>query len=246
MRIIIIGGTSAIAEHCTRLWAERGDLDLTLVGRDESRLERVAADLRVRGARCTVRCPVCDFLDPKAIGATVANIVAAGAPDIVLIAHGQLPAQAECQEDLVACRDALEINGVSPALFAEAFATPMQAARHGTLALIGSVAGDRGKRSNYTYGAAKGLLARYAEGLQHRFAGSPVKVVLVKPGPTATPMTEALAARGAKLAPVAGVAREIVRGIERGKPVVYAPARWRVIMLVIRHLPQWLFGRLDI
>ena len=246
MKIAIIGGTSAIAEHCARLWVERGAVELTLVGRDGSKLERIAADLRVRGPGCALHCLTTDFLDPVTIAATAARISGERAPDIVLIAHGHLPAQAQCQEDLGICREALEINGVSPALFAEAFAKHMQAAGRGTLALVGSVAGDRGKRSNYSYGAAKGLVARYAEGLRHRFAGTRIKIVLIKPGPTDTPMTAALHSRGARLAPVETVAREIVQGIDRGQAVVYTPSRWRAIMLVIRHLPNWLFGRLDI
>jgi decaprenylphospho-beta-D-erythro-pentofuranosid-2-ulose 2-reductase len=99
---------------------------------------------------------------------------------------------------------------------AEAFAKHMARGDHGTLALVGSVAGDRGRKSNYVYGAAKGLVTRYAQGLQHRFAGTGVKVVLIKPGPTDTPMTAHLKVQGAKLATVEDVAHKIVEAIERG------------------------------
>ena len=131
-------------------------------------------------------------------------------------------------------------------LFAEAFAGHLANAGQGTLALIGSVAGDRGRKSNYVYGAAKGMVTRYAQGLQHRFAGSDVKIVLIKPGPTDTPMTAHLKAQGAKLTPVAEVAQKIVNAINRGQAVTYAPGKWRLIMWVIRHLPRGIFNKLNI
>ena len=245
-RIVIIGATSAIAEHCARLWVQNQPVDLTLVGRDTQRIERVATDLKVRSPQSQIRVVQAEFLDPEAIDATVENIVQSGNVDIVLIAHGSLPDQADCQDDLQACREALDVNGVSPVLYAEAFAKQMAKADHGTIALIGSVAGDRGRKSNYVYGAAKGLVTRYAQGLQHRFAGSGVKVVLIKPGPTDTPMTAHLKGKGAKLAPVEGVAKQIVDAVEAGKPLVYAPGKWWLIMMVIRHLPAFVFNKMDI
>lgn len=245
-RIVIVGATSAIAEHCARFWLQNQLTDLTLLGRDARRVERVAADLRVRSHQSHIRVVQAEFLDPVAISSTVESIFEAGSVDIVLIAHGSLPDQAECQNDLRKCLDALEINGVSPVLYAEAFAKQMAKVNHGTVALIGSVAGDRGRKSNYVYGAAKGLVTRYAQGLQHRFAGSGVKVVLIKPGPTDTPMTAHLKENGANLASVERVAKQIVDGIEAGKPTVYAPGRWQLIMFVIRHLPAVIFNKMDI
>ncbi|MBI1906842.1 MAG: SDR family NAD(P)-dependent oxidoreductase [Rhodocyclales bacterium] len=245
-RIVIVGATSAIAEHCARLWVTDTEIELILVGRDLDKTERVAADLRVRNPRATLRVLVADFLEPSAISALVDAVVSAGPVDIVLIAHGALPEQASCQNDLRECRDALTVNAISPVLFAEAFIAPMQQAGHGTLAIMGSVAGDRGRRSNYVYGAAKGLVTRYAQGLQHRVAGSGVAVVLIKPGPTDTPMTAHLKAQGSRLAAVDDVAGQVVEGIARRAPVVYAPAKWRLIMLVIRHLPRFIFNRMSI
>lgn len=245
-RIVIIGATSAIAEHCARLWVQHQPADITLVGRDAQRIERAATDLKVRSPQSEIRNVQAEFSDPEAINATVENIVQLGNVDVVLIAHGSLPEQADCQNDLQACCEALEVNGVSPVLYAEAFAKQMAKANHGTIALIGSVAGDRGRKSNYVYGAAKGLVARYAQGLRHRFAGTGVKVVLIKPGPTDTPMTAHLKGKGAKLAPVEGVAKQIVEGVEAGKPVIYAPGKWWLIMMVIRHLPALVFNKMDI
>jgi short-subunit dehydrogenase len=248
-RILIVGATSGIATHCARRWAAGGAVEFELVGRDFAALERTAADLRVRGAQVGTRCHALDaaaFADPRAIADLVAAVVAAGAIDIALVAHGALPDQAACQQDLGQAREAMVVNALSPALFAEAIALHLAGAGRGTLALLGSVAGDRGRRSNYVYGAAKGLVARYAEGLQHRFAGTAVRVVCVKPGPTATAMTAPLAARGVRLAPVEDVAAAIVAGIARGSRNVYAPARWRWVMLVLRHLPGFVFNRMDI
>ncbi len=241
-RIVIIGASSAIAEHCARLWA-REPVALVLVGRELARVQRVADDLRVRSPQSSVQPVQADFADPAAIAALASRLAAEGRIDIVLVAHGSLPEQAACQQDLAAAQQALLINGVSPALFAEAFAAAMQGTG-GTIAVIGSVAGDRGRKTNYVYGAAKGLLDRYLQGMQHRFEGSRLRLVLVKPGPTATPMTAHLPPRG--LAPVATVAQCIVDGVAAGRPVIYAPAKWRLIMLVIRHLPRFIFHKLNI
>jgi len=245
-RIVIVGATSAIAEHCARLWVKNTEVDLTLVGRDPEKTERVAADLRVRSPQSVIRVLETDFIDPLAIQQLVDSIVAEGPIHTVLIAHGSLPDQIVCQQNLTACHEALNVNGISPVLFAEVFAGHMQKANQGTLAIIGSVAGDRGRKANYVYGAAKGLVTRYAQGLQHRLANTGVKVVLIKPGPTDTPMTAHLKQQGSRLAGVEDVAKLIVKAINQGKPVVYVPTKWALIMMVIRHLPRFVFNKMEI
>lgn len=245
-RIVIIGASSAIAEHCARLWSQQGAASFYLLARDADKLADIAADLKVRQPDADIETASGHFTDPRQIQAQVQNILAAGPPDIVLIAHGSLPDQQQCQASLDTTSEALQINALSPALFAEAFAGPMIAAGHGTLAVIGSVAGDRGRRSNYVYGSAKGLLERYLQGLQHRAAGSKVNFCLIKPGPTDTPMTAHLKQEGASLAAPEQVAARIVSGISRGKQVIYAPTKWALIMLIIRHLPRIVFNRLNI
>lgn len=219
---------------------------MVLLGRDHARTERVAQDLRIRSAQSSISVEATDFTDSARIRELVDQVCAAGVPNIVLIAHGSLPDQKECQQDLRKNQQVLQLNGISPVLFAEAFAGHMEKADKGTLAIIGSVAGDRGRKSNYVYGAAKGLLTRYAQGLQHRLASSNVHVVLIKPGPTDTPMTAELKGKGVKMADVTVVARSIVNGIALGKPIVYAPAKWAVIMMVIKHLPRFIFNKMDI
>lgn len=246
IRTVIVGATSAIAEQCARQWLQRAPADLLLVGRDPARLEHVAADLQVRSPASRVRVATLDFHSPQATADLVAAASADSVPERVLIAHGLLPDQSACQRDLGQAADALWVNGASAALPAEAFAGAMQGAGRGCLGIIGSVAGDRGRKTNYVYGAAKGLVDRYAQGLQHRLAATAVRVVLIKPGPTDTPMTAHLRAQGQSLASAEAVARAIVQGMQRGTPVVYAPGIWRWIMLVIRHLPRAVFNRLEI
>jgi len=132
---VIIGASSAIAEHCARLWA-RESADFLLVGRDLARVQRVADDLRVRSPQSDIQIVQIDFLDVEAI-ATLAQQAAQSAIDIVLIAHGDLPVQQNCEQDLHQAQAALQVNGLSPALFAEAFAKQLAQQGRGTLALIG-------------------------------------------------------------------------------------------------------------
>lgn len=245
-KIVIIGATSAIAEQCARLWSAREDSHLLLVGRNASKLEHIAQDLRVRSPLSNIEVMQADLIDTASIDRTVQHITQQGMVDLVLIAHGSLPSQSAAQANLALCRDALEVNAQSPVLFAEAFASHMQLTGRGTIVLLGSVAGDRGRKSNYIYGAAKGLVTRYAQGLQHRFAKTDIHVVLVKPGPTDTPMTAEFKQQGLNMASAQEVAACIVRGIDQGKLLIYAPAKWKFIMMIVRHLPRWVFNKMDI
>ena len=246
LKIVIVGATSAMAEHCARLWVAESPKNMVLLGRDLAKTKRVAQDLRVRSPQSNIEVQTTNFADPIQIQVCVNQVCAVGVPDVVLIAHGTLPDQASCQQDLALNQSVLHINGISPVLFAEGFALHMEKANHGKLAIIGSVAGDRGRKSNYVYGAAKGLVTRYAQGLQHRLAKTKVKVILIKPGPTSTPMTALLSGKGQKMADVESVAQSIVQGVANSSPVVFAPAKWEFIMMVIRHLPRFVINKMDI
>lgn len=246
-RIALVGASSAIAENCARIWGNKGGaIEFVLIGRSAERIRRVARDLQVRHPHLCIQEIIMDFLSPHSIQKEVDKMCNETGVDIVLIAHGLFPDQSQCQKDLPQCCEVLEVNGVSPVLYAEAFAKHMEKARRGTIALIGSVGGDIGRKSNYTYGAAKSLVAHYSHGLQHRFANSSVKIVLAKPGPTDTPMAAHLKEKGRSLSPVEVVARKIVDAIEKGKPVVYAPRRWQFVLWVIKRLPRFIFNKMNI
>lgn len=244
--IVIVGGTSGIAHACAKIWVSKlNEVELTLVVRDASRGEKVAKDLRVRNPNANVKLLLINFEDPYLIQKSIAELSNNKILDMVLIAHGNLPDQVECEENLLVTNKSLQINGVSPVLFAHEFSMHMSKVDHGTLAVIGSVAGDRGRKSNYIYGASKGLIDIFVQGMQHRFAGCKFQICLIKPGPTRTAMTEHL--KGSiSLANVDDVAAQIVRGLEKRKTIIYTPVRWVLIMWIIRHLPDRIFNRLNI
>jgi len=242
--ITAFGASSAIAQACLRAWCSE-PTSFVLVGRSGERLEAIAADLRVRCPDGAARVLTGAFSGAAEIARTVGEALGDGAPEIAMVAFGSLPDQAALAGDPQAFHDALAVNGVMAGLCAQLVFERMLAQGRGTLVLIGSVAGDRGRRSNYAYGAAKAMLATLAEGMRHAAAGTGVSVVLVKPGPTDTPMTRAAGTRG-RLAPPEAVARAIVAGVQARRPVVYAPPAWRLIMAVIRALPRPLFDRLNV
>lgn len=244
--IVVVGATSAIAHECLRIWAQTGPCYFSLLGRDAGRIQRVADDLKARSSESRVSILEVDFLNPQSIQESIDTLSQDRRIDIALIAHGSLPEQKDCQDNLQICVDELSINAVSPALFAEAIVAKMAEVNYGSLTLIGSVAGDRGRKSNYTYGSAKALVDKYAQGLQHRFAKTQIHISLIKPGPTKTPMTSHLVENGTNLAKAEDIASMIVRAIRKKKQVVYAPRKWRVIMFIIRCLPSSIFNKLDI
>jgi len=244
--IVIVGARSGIAKECAKLWLKSQAVHLYLVVRSSLETESLAVDLQIRSPSSLIEVLQADFMDTQSIQDVTRSIAAKNAIDITLIAHGTLPDQQEAEQNLDLCKQTLDINGVSPCLFAEAFANEMKDQASGSIAVIGSVAGDRGRRSNYIYGAAKGLVARYVEGMQHRFANGPLVICLIKPGPTATPMTEHLQGAGVKMAPASLVARDIIEGVAKGSRVIYTPRKWQIIMLIIRHLPTFIFNKMNI
>lgn len=244
--IVIVGATSGIAHACAKIWvSDLKEVKLTLLVRDASRGEKVAQDLRVRNPNANLKVMSVNFEDVHLIQKTVDELASNQVLDMVLIAHGVLSDQVECEKNLLATNESLQINGVSPVLFAHEFALHMSKVNCGTLAVIGSVAGDRGRRSNYIYGASKGLIEIFVRGMQHRFAGGNFQVSLIKPGPTGTVMTEHLKG-STPLANVDDVATQIIEGLEKRKSVIYAPAKWALIMWIVRHIPNVIFNRLSL
>ncbi|MFW1857058.1 SDR family NAD(P)-dependent oxidoreductase [Acinetobacter defluvii] len=247
LKIVIVGGTSSIAEHCARIWLQKYECELILLGRNIDKLQRVMNDLQVRHPKSDIQIQCVKFLDAQAIQKMIQVLNQKGAIDIALIAHGSLPNQEQCEKDILNCQNALEINAISPVLFTEAIIECMIECNHGKIAVIGSVAGDRGRKSNYVYGASKALIETYLQGVQHRLAliNSQVTATLVKPGPTATPMTVGIRGKG-KLASPEQVAQDIVQAIQKSKVMIYTPKKWWIIMSIIKRLPFLIFKRIDV
>jgi decaprenylphospho-beta-D-erythro-pentofuranosid-2-ulose 2-reductase len=239
--VCILGATSAMAEHTARRLAARGDA-LALVARDPARLEAMAADLRSRGAVVsTFAVPDLSQLErPDDLLGQAET--ALGGLDTVLIFHGYLGDPARAETDLGELRRIWAVNATSAVELLVAGAARLKASNHPrpVLLVVGSVAGDRGRMSNYVYGAAKAAVAATIQGLAQQFAqeGSRAKAIVVKPGLTDTPMTADLPKGGPLWSSADKVAAVIVQALERGGPVVYAPGFWRWIMLIIRLMPQ--------
>ena len=241
-RVAIFGATSDIASAVARIYAEQG-ARLALVGRNEAALSAEAADLKVRGAREVVTLAA-DFAVVDGL-AELADRAwrSLGGLDVALIAYGSLPDQAAMQFSPDTAAAALTLNFTSPAVLIGALANPFERQRSGAIAAISSVAGDRGRKSNYVYGAAKGGLQRFLEGLRHRLHAAGVAVIDIRPGFVSTKMTETLPQKGPLWATPDRVARDIVKAVDRRKPVAYTPWFWRLILGVVVALPRPLFHR---
>jgi len=244
-KILIIGATSAIAEATARIFAARGET-LFLVARNAERLQAIKADLDVRGAvrTATATLDVADVVAQQAIIDQAEREL--GGLDIVLIAHGTLSDQGECEKSVAALRREFEVNALSTMALLTILANTFEARRTGTLAVISSVAGDRGRQSNYVYGAAKAAVTAFLSGLRQRLAKSNVDVLTIKPGFVDTPMTANIANKGALWAKPDAVAAGIVRAIDKRRNVVYLPGFWALIMLVIKHIPEAIFKKLKL
>lgn len=241
-RILIMGATSAIAEATARRFAARGDA-LFLVGRNALRLQAVADDLKLRGAQMaqTYLLDACEMDGyPTMLDAAAAQL---GGIDAALIAHGTLSDQAACQASVGLLMQEFATNALSVMVLCTHLANRFEAQRHGVIAVISSVAGDRGRQSNYVYGAAKAAVTAFTSGLRQRLYPQGVSVVTIKPGFVATPMTAAFK-KGILWASSNAIARSIEHAMDRGTPIVYAPWFWRPIMWVIRSVPEFMFRRL--
>lgn len=243
-RILIVGATSAIAEATARRFAARGDA-LLLAGRSGPRLQAIAQDLLVRGAK---QAQTFEF-DARSFDRIPALLQAAGAHlgglDAALIAHGTLSDQIACQRSIELLREQFDVNALSFMALCTELANQFEAQGHGVIAVISSVAGDRGRQSNYVYGSAKAAVSAFTSGLRQRLYSKGVRVVTIKPGFVNTPMTAAFR-KGALWATAAGVAADIVRAMDAGSAVVYTPWFWRPIMWIIRSVPETIFRRLKL
>jgi hypothetical protein len=240
--VAIFGATSDIAVAVARRYAEAGSR-LILVGRDAAGLAGLAADLGVRGSPET-QVLLADFADWADLPALVNQVWNRfGGVEVALIAYGTMAEQQAAEQDAATAAMILTVNFTSPAILLNELANRFQSQGFGTLAAITSVAGDRGRKSNYVYGSAKGGLQRLLEGLRHRMASAGVAVVDIRPGFVATKMTAHLDRNGPLWASSDRVAADIVRAIAVGRAVRYTPGFWRLIMLVVCGLPRFIFHR---
>jgi decaprenylphospho-beta-D-erythro-pentofuranosid-2-ulose 2-reductase len=238
---LIVGATSAIAEATARLFAADGDR-LCLAGRKVERLTAMAEDLRVRGA-AQVETIALDANEIPRHEAVLAQAERAmGGLDTALIAHGTLPDQRACQSSADATIAAFMTNALSAISLLTLIANRFERQRAGTIAVISSVAGDRGRQSNYVYGAAKSALSTFTQGLRNRLSRFGVTVVTIKPGFVDTPMTAGFK-KGALWATPEAVAESIHRAMTKGQDIVYTPWFWRWIMAIIRAVPESIFKR---
>lgn len=242
----IFGATSAIAQATARLLAQR-NCHLVLVGRQQDRLQAVADDLSLRGAK-SVDLIIQDFsdntLDYEKLSAEVLSKLD-GHLDLALIAHGTLPDQNKLQNSTQATFDAIHLNALSYIGLLTVLGNTCEKQGSGTLVAISSVAGDRGRQSNYVYGSAKGMISLFCQGLRNRLSKSKAHVITVKPGFTDTPMTADFP-KGPLWATPEQVAAGIIKAIDKQKDIVYLPGFWKYIMLIIKHIPEFLFKRLSL
>ena len=243
-RILVLGATSGIAEATCRIWASRG-ASLFLVARNEAKLAVVAADLKTRGASY-VDTAVADLdrLEDHVPLLTHA-INSLGGMDVAYLAHGVLGDQAKAEQDVAVAEGILHTNLIAPVSMLTWLANYCVQRHSGVLAVISSVAGDRGRKSNYLYGASKAGLSAYLAGLRNRVDREGVTVLTIKPGPVKTAMTAGM--KGSeKFADVDKVAKTIVAAIDAKKDTLYVPFQWGPIMWVVRHVPERVFKKLNL
>lgn len=244
-KVLVFGATSGIAEAVVRRLAGQG-AELFLVARNADRLDAVAADARTRAARA-VTTEARDLDNVSAFPAILDRAFQAlGRVDLVLLAHGILATSDACEASPELTERLLVTDFTAPAILSQQVALRLAVSQgSGTLAVIGSVAGDRGRQSNYAYGAAKGGLAVFLAGLRNRMYARGVHVLTVKPGFVDTPMTAGVP-KNALFATPDRVAADVLRAVDRGRDEVYTPGFWRLIMAVVRSIPERIFKKMSL
>jgi decaprenylphospho-beta-D-erythro-pentofuranosid-2-ulose 2-reductase len=242
--ILILGATSAIAQATGRQLAEQG-ASFFLVARDAHKLSAVSDDLRTRGAKRV--CALALDLDDLDAHADMLSSAAQtlGTIDLALLAHGVLGDQAAAEADARVAQGIYHTNFLSPASLITWLANYFEGRGQGCLAVISSVAGDRGRKSNYVYGASKGALTILLDGVRNRVDRMGVHVLTIKPGFVATPMTAHLP-RGPLFAEPRTIARGILRAVAERRDTVYLPGFWRFLMFVVRAVPSSLFKNMNL
>lgn len=243
-RVIVLGALSGIGEATARLYAADG-ARLVLAGRKAARLQQVSDDLAARGAAKAAVWPI-DLVACTDVAAELDRMRDAlgGPPDAVLVFFGTLGNQALAEREPGEAGRIIAANFAAAASWCLAAAALLERQGAGALVVLSSVAGDRGRQSNYVYGAAKAGLSVLVEGIAHRLARTGARAVVVKAGFVDTAMTAHLKRGGPLWAKPEVIARLVKSAAERGRlPVVYAPWFWRFIMLVVRNVPAFIFHK---
>ncbi|MGB0117010.1 MAG: SDR family oxidoreductase [Terriglobales bacterium] len=243
-KVIILGATSGIALEVQRSLARRS-CELLLVARSAQRLAELQTDLATRGAEqvFTYSADLGSIQQHAAIFEFARHILPEF--DTVLLAYGSMHHQKDAESSVDVLLEELHVNFVSASAILTLFAADLERRRTGCVAAITSVAGDRGRRSNYVYGSAKGALSLFLQGLRSRLHPAGVRVITIKPGPVRTPMTDHLP-NAARFADPEQVAGDIVRALDRRSPdVLYTPKVWRYVMTAVQQIPEGIFKRLS-
>lgn len=243
-KVLIIGATSAIAESAARIWAKAG-CSLFLVARNQERLDAIADDLIIRGAMSVNGyCMDLTKFDQQHIMLNTAYAFL-GEIDIVLIAHGTLSNQVACEASPQLTLQEINVNALSVISLLTLLAMRFEERRGGMIAVISSVAGDRGRKSNYVYGSAKAMVTTFTSGLRQRLAKSNVHVLTIKPGFVDTPMTKDFS-KGLLWAKPQTIANQIIQACNSNGGIIYAPRFWWVIMAIIKLIPETVFKKLKL
>ena len=244
MKLLILGATSAIAHETAKHFAAEGG-ELFLVARNQDKMESICEDLRVRGAKCieTFQLDLNQLERHEEMFAAATEKL--GGLDAALIAHGTLGDQKQSQASVTVTLEEFTTNAISYITLMTWLGNYFEQQHRGCIAVVSSVAGDRGRGSNYVYGAAKGAVSIFAQGLGNRLSKSGVAVVTIKPGFVDTPMTAHLK-KNPLFASPAAVGKRIHAAMVKGESVVYVPWFWQWIMLIIRHIPEAIFKKLSL
>jgi len=243
-KILVLGATSGIAEATCRIWASQG-ASLFLVARNAEKLAAVAQDLKTRGASY-VDTAVADLDDTDGHPQLLAHAVnSLTGMDIAYLAHGVLGDQPTAEQDFNTAAHILHTNFMAPVSLLTWLSNYCVQRHSGVLAVISSVAGDRGRKSNYLYGSSKAGLSAFLGGLRNRVDREGVTVLAIKPGPTKTAMTAGMP-KSETFADADSVAESIVKAIDSRRDVLYVPFKWQPIMFVIRNIPERIFKKLNL
>ncbi len=244
MKTVILGATKGMGRALAQRMAARGD-EVFLLGRDAAELKKSAADVKARHPQGKdAGFAACDLEKPEGFAAALdAAEQHLGGLEAVVVTAGLFATQDALEKDVELARRILTANHANTVVFCEHARKRLLARSGGKLVVFSSVAGDRGRKPVIIYGSSKAGLSAYLEGLDHKFHAQGLHVLCVKPGFVKTGMTE-----GLRPPPFAGepdgVARDVLAAMDRGKPLLYTPGMWALVMAIIKRLPRFVMRKI--